>query len=191
MSKPMEPSRSIDGSGFNLRYPDTSDTSRLVEFAARVYYETFAAVNTPENMQAYLQGAFTTEQFSAEMADPAAVFLLAERGAHLCGYAKLLPGLPPECVTGENPIELVRLYVDRSWHGSGLASIMMEACLAEARQRGFKTMYLGVWEKNFRAQSFYRKWGFERVGEHIFQMGDDPQTDWWMTRPLKQATHLQ
>jgi diamine N-acetyltransferase len=184
MSKPMEASRRIDGSAITLRHPDAGDTDRLVEFAARIYYETFASVNTPENMQAYLQSAFTAEQFKEEMADPGAVFLLAESGGHLCGYAKLLSGMPPECVTGENPIELVRLYIDSSWHGSGLASIMMEACLAEARQRGFKTMYLGVWEKNFRAQRFYRKWAFEHIGEHVFQMGDDPQIDWWMTRPL-------
>lgn len=180
----MEPSGRMNVSAVTLRHPVTGDTDRLVALAARTYYETFAAVNTPENMQAYLQSAFTAEQFKAEMADPDALFLIAESGARLCGYAKLLHGLPPECVTGENPVELVRFYLDRSWHGSGLASIMIEACLAEARQRGFKTMYLGVWEKNFRAQSFYKKWGFERVGEHIFQMGDDPQTDWWMTRQI-------
>ena len=45
-------------------------------------------------------------------------------------------------------------------------------------------MFLGVWEHNPRAQAFYRKWGFERVGEHVFQMGDDPQIDWWMVRTL-------
>ena len=60
----------------------------------------------------------------------------------------------------------------------------MEACLAEAKSAGFKTMYLGVWEKNLRAGAFYRKWNFVRVGEHTFQMGDDPQVDWWMMRPL-------
>ena len=45
-------------------------------------------------------------------------------------------------------------------------------------------MYLGVWEKNLRAQAFYRKWKFSRVGEHVFYMGDDPQIDWWMTRAI-------
>jgi GNAT superfamily N-acetyltransferase len=155
-----------------------------VELAARIYYETFAAVNTPENMKAYIDSAFTPSQFASEMADPRAVFLIAESDGRLCAYAKLLVDRPPKCVTGEAPVELVRFYLDLSWHGSGLASTLMEACLAEARQRGFKTMYLGVWEKNFRAQRFYRKWDFVRVGEHIFQMGDDPQVDWWMMRAV-------
>lgn len=180
----MEPSGSRTGAAITLRHPAADDLDRLLEFAARTYYETFAPVNTPENMQAYMQTAFTPAQFKSEMADPLAVFLLAESGGRLCGYAKLLPGLPPQCVSGENPIELVRFYIDRSWHGSGLASMLMEACVAMARERGFKTMYLGVWERNFRAHSFYKKWSFERVGEHIFPMGDDPQVDWWMTRPI-------
>jgi hypothetical protein len=41
-----------------------------------------------------------------------------------------------------------------------------------------------VWERNFKAQAFYRQWGFERFGEHVFQMGDDAQTDWLLKRKI-------
>jgi ribosomal protein S18 acetylase RimI-like enzyme len=61
---------------------------------------------------------------------------------------------------------------------------LLDRCLTDAKRQGYKTMYLGVWERNDRAIAFYRKWDFVRVGEHIFQMGDDPQVDWWMMRPL-------
>jgi GNAT superfamily N-acetyltransferase len=135
-------------------------------------------------MQAYLQSAFTLPKLTAELHDSRAIFILAEAEGRLSAYAKLLPDKPPDCVRGEGPIELVRFYVDQPWHGTGLASDLMGLCLSEAKQRGFKTMYLGVWEKNFRAQAFYRKWEFARVGEHIFQMGDDAQTDWWMARSI-------
>jgi ribosomal protein S18 acetylase RimI-like enzyme len=166
------------------RHAVFGDAPALVELAWQTYYETFYAVNTPENMQAYLSGAFTLPQFQADLRNPAVVIQLAETDGHLIGYAKLVAGKVPECVGGDKPIELERLYIDRQWHGSGVAATLMDRCLTEARDRGFKTIYLGVWEKNLRAQAFYRKWGFERVGEHIFQMGDDPQIDWWMTRPL-------
>lgn len=167
-----------------FRHAVAEDAETLLEFAARIYYQTFASSNTPENMQSYLDTAFTLPKFQAELSDPRAIFILAEVEGHLTGYAKLLPDKAPVCVRGDAPIEMVRFYIDLPWHGSGLASALMELCLSEARQRGFKTIYLGVWEKNFRAQAFYRKWNFIRVGEHIFQMGDDPQTDWWMTRPI-------
>jgi ribosomal protein S18 acetylase RimI-like enzyme len=47
-------------------------------------------------------------------------------------------------------------------------------------------MWLGVWTKNFRAQEFYRKFGFTKCGEHVFVLGSDPQTDWVMSRSLKE-----
>ena len=135
-------------------------------------------------MQAYLESAFTVPQLTTELNGPEAIWVLAEVEDELAAYAKLFPGEVPECVRGDSPIELVRFYVDQRWHGSGVASKLMETCLNEARQHGFATMYLGVWEKNFRARAFYRKWHFERTGEHLFQMGDDPQTDWWMSRAI-------
>jgi GNAT superfamily N-acetyltransferase len=161
------------------------DAELLLEFAARTYYETFAALNTPRNMQAYMTMAFNPTQFKKEFDDPQATFLLAEIDSKLAGYAKLLTGETPQCVTGDAPIELVRFYIDLPWQGSGLASALMKECLGLAKQKGFKTLYLGVWEKNERAKAFYGKWDFQRVGQHIFHMGDDPQVDWWMMRHIQ------
>jgi ribosomal protein S18 acetylase RimI-like enzyme len=169
----------------HIRRAELSDAEQLVELASRTYYDTFAPVNTPENMQAYISSAFTVPQFRAELNEPKAAFYVAEVDGSLGGYAKLLTCPPPECVTGPSPIELVRLYVDRPWQGTGVAGKLIERCIADAKRQGRQTMYLGVWEHNQRAIAFYRKWGFVRVGEHIFQMGDDPQTDWWMVRSIE------
>jgi diamine N-acetyltransferase len=180
----MRSARHINNTEIVFRHALAEDAETLLEFASRTYYETFAPMNTPQNMRAYMAGAFTLPQFREELSDPRAIFILAEVEGKLAGYAKLLPDKAPDCVAGESPIELVRFYVDQLWHGSGLASALMEVCFDEAKQCGFKTIYLGVWEKNLRAQAFYQKWNFVRVGEHTFQMGDDPQVDWWMLRSL-------
>lgn len=161
-----------------------ADLATLLEVATRTFYDAFAATNTPENMQAYMSTAFTLEQFRQELADPNSTFLLAELAGRAVGYAKLIRNEVPECVTEPNAIELSRLYVDQNVLGAGIGPALMQHCFAFAREAGFQAMFLGVWEHNPRAQAFYRKWGFERVGEHIFQMGDDPQTDWWMMRLL-------
>jgi GNAT superfamily N-acetyltransferase len=170
--------------GIVFRRALAADAELLLEFAARTYHETFAPLNTPANMQAYMTTAFNPSQFEEEFNDPDATFLLAEIENQLAGYAKLLADQAPPCVTGEASVEIVRFYIDRPWQGSGLASALMEACLDEAKQGGFNTVYLGVWEKNERAKAFYRKWDFERVGQHVFHMGDDPQIDWWMMRRI-------
>jgi ribosomal protein S18 acetylase RimI-like enzyme len=83
-----------------------------------------------------------------------------------------------------NPVELVRLYVLREWLGRGVGEALMRACVDEARRAGHATIWLGVWERNGRAQAFYRKWNFRAVGEHVFQLGYDPQKDILMQRAV-------
>ena len=65
----------------------------------------------------------------------------------------------------------------------------MDAAIDAARARGAQTLWLGVWERNPRAVAFYAKYGFARVGEHTFVLGDDWQTDWVFSRPLTPDPH--
>ena len=167
-----------------IRQAVAADLETLLVVATRTFYDAFAATNTPENMQAYMSAAFTPEQFQQELADPQSTFLLAELAGQPVGYAKLIRSEVPECVAEPKSIELSRLYVDQNVLGAGIGPALLQHCFALAREAGFQAMFLGVWEHNPRAQAFYRKWGFERVGEHLFQMGDDAQTDWWMMRKL-------
>jgi GNAT superfamily N-acetyltransferase len=128
--------------------------------------------------------SFNVAQQTAELEDPASTFLIAEVDGHAAGYARLHAGEPAKGVEGANPVELVRLYVSRDWLGRGLGEQLMRACIDEARQAGHETIWLGVWERNARAQAFYRKWNFRTVGEHIFPLGSDLQRDIVMERPL-------
>jgi ribosomal protein S18 acetylase RimI-like enzyme len=64
--------------------------------------------------------------------------------------------------------------------GKGVGRELMAAAIREAGQRGCDSVWLGVWEKNPRAIAFYKKWGFQEVGSHVFQLGDDLQTDFIM-----------
>ncbi|MFZ0062387.1 MAG: GNAT family N-acetyltransferase [Pyrinomonadaceae bacterium] len=167
-----------------IRQGTLQDAVLLAELGARTFSETFAGDNTPENMAAYLAAAFTPTQLAADLADPRCVFLIAENDGTAVGYAMLRNGTAPEQVTGERPIELVRLYVSRASLGSGVGAALMQACIEVSRQRGHETIWLGVWEHNVRAQAFYRKWNFQEVGTHVFQLGEDAQTDLVMQRKI-------
>ena len=167
-----------------IRRAETTDADLLAELGRRTFEETFAVDNTRENMDAYVASAFSVAQQTAELADPASTFLIAEVDGVAAGYAKLHAGELAEGIEGAKPIELVRLYVSRDWLGRGVGEALMRACLDHARSDGYETIWLGVWERNARAQTFYRKWEFRAVGEHIFQLGSDPQRDIVMERAL-------
>lgn len=167
-----------------VRRAQASEAELLAELGARTFSETFAADNTPEDMAAYLAASFSTEKQAAQLADPHSTFLVAEIDGAVTGYAQIQTGDVPACVTGSKPIELVRLYASKEWLGRGVGHELMRACVNEARGAGHQTIWLGVWERNDRAQTFYRKWGFRVVGEHAFLLGSDLQNDLIMERQI-------
>ena len=167
-----------------IRSATTADAATLNELGVSTFRETFDGTTSPENMAAYMSVAFTIEALAAELTDPKSTFFIVEINHEAIAYLKLYDGGAPDCVSDPHAIELARLYVRQKFIAQKIGALLMQKALDEARHKGCKTIFLGVWEHNERAKIFYHKWGFKRVGEHIFQMGDDPQIDWWMERKL-------
>lgn len=168
-----------------VRPATPADAALLAELGERTFRETFAADNRPQDLEAYLAASFSPARQAVELAEARSTFWIAELDGVAIGYAQLRAGEPPPCVHGERPIELVRLYVAKPWLGRGVGELLMRTCVETSRGSGWRTMWLGVWERNVRAQAFYRRWQFSAVGDHVFQLGSDPQRDLLMERALK------
>jgi GNAT superfamily N-acetyltransferase len=166
-----------DNSAVTIRVADAADAAVLADLARRTFYDTFAHNNDPDDMALYLQSAYSVEIQSRELADPGITTLLVEADGRAVAYAQIRADHVPPCVEGPDPIELWRFYVDREWHGQGIAQRLMARVRQVARERGARALWLGVWEKNDRARAFYAKCGFIDAGDHIFLFGTDPQTD--------------
>lgn len=61
-------------------------------------------------------------------------------------------------------MEVLNLAVGPNWRRRGYASALLNAALAECRERGFKAVFLEVRESNQRAIAFYKKHGFAQSG---------------------------
>ncbi len=169
-----------------IRRGTLDDAETLAPLAIKIFNDAFAdnPLNKPEDMRTYIAEAFSLEQTGRELTDDNLIFFIAEIGGEMVGYAKLQENSSEESVSDDNPIELARLYVLKDYHGRRIAEKLMNECFNLAKRKNYQTMWLGVWEHNFRAQKFYKKIGFEKVGSHIFQLGSDPQTDWVMEKKL-------
>jgi len=170
-----------------VRHATLDDAKSLARLAEQTFRDTFGPLNTAENMTLFCQSAYGESIQTAEIANPNMVTLLVEHQAELIGYAQLHWGEPPACVTAERPGEIQRFYVQSGWHGKGIAQTLMNACIAEMQQKGTDVVWLGVWENNPKAIAFYKKVGFAAVGEHVFPLGNDPQRDIVMARPVVAA----
>jgi len=166
------------------------DAATLAEFAARNFRDAFAANNRPEDIEIHLAGSYSPEKQLAELLDPNITTLLVEVEGQLAGYAQVRAEPVPPCVLGPAPIELGRFYVDRPWHGHGVAQALMQEAVDTAARRGAKTLWLGVWERNARARAFYGKVGFVDVGGQDFLLGTDTQADRVMALDLSRRQPL-
>ena len=169
-----------------IRIATEKDAELLADLSRRTFYDSFAQQNTAENMDLFMNTQFTREQLIEEVGVPGNTFLLAYLDDELAGYVRLCENQPPsELAAAAAPaIELVRIYSEQHTIGKGVGKALMQYCLQLARDKNKEWIWLGVWEHNRRAIDFYTKWGFEKFGEHIFLVGDDPQTDWWMKRKV-------
>jgi ribosomal protein S18 acetylase RimI-like enzyme len=157
-------------SGIVYRRAISADASALAAFAARTFTETFGHLYPPEDLAAFLAAKYGADIQAREIAEPETTYTLALRCDEIVGYCQLgAYELPIACE--DRPLEIHRLYVDASVKGAGVARALMDDALAQARARGATSLWLSVWENNARAQAFYRRYGFEHVGEHKFMVG--------------------
>jgi GNAT superfamily N-acetyltransferase len=173
-----------DEGAFRIRRSEPADAPALADFAARMFADTFGPYNRPEDMAAHLADRFGVHQQAGEIADPKILTFLVEAEDRLIGYTQIRRIPPPGCVTGEEPVELGRFYVDRPWQGRGLAQRLMAVVWEAAKGLNGRTLWLGVWEGNPRAIAFYEKCGFRDVGSQEFLLGADLQTDCVMVADL-------
>ncbi|MCE2894971.1 MAG: GNAT family N-acetyltransferase [Flammeovirgaceae bacterium] len=167
-----------------IRLSTLEDTAAMREVAISSYDDTFADSNTPENMESFFTESYSLSKLQDEYYEPLSVLYLACDGEKVVGFLRLRVNDEVKNEIGENTIELQRLYIDTAYHGKQIGKHLMEKALIYARENHYDWIWLGVWERNFNAQHFYDKWGFEKFGEHIFQMGDDPQIDWLLKKKL-------
>jgi GNAT superfamily N-acetyltransferase len=176
--------KSAPPAGLRIRRATAADAALISSLGAQTFVTSFGAQNTQENIALHLAKAYGDGVQQRELADAAYTYLIVEMDGSPAGYACVKDGEAPECVTGPAPVEVLRFYVLQEFHGTGVAQALMDACAADARARDGRTLWLGVWDQNPRAIRFYTKWGFVDVGGQTFMLGDDPQQDRVLARPL-------
>ncbi len=173
-------------SEIKIRRSTIEDAEMLADLAYKTFWDAFHdhPKNAPEDLADYMQKAFNLETIRQELNEANSIFLIAEIEQEIAGYAKIILGNIEAGITGDNPIELNRLYSKQEFLGKGVGAKLMEECFRIAVENDCDVMWLGVWEFNPRAQAFYRKYGFREVGKHVFQLGADAQIDLLMQKEL-------
>lgn len=169
----------------DIKKATIKDIEQLQKIGRQTFFETFSAGNTEKNMKEYLEKGFSIEKLTAELSDENSEFYFAELGNNIIGYLKLNSGQSQTELKDSKALEIERIYVLKEFQGKKVGQLLYHKAMQIARQINADYLWLGVWEENPRAISFYKKNGFVEFDKHIFKLGDDEQTDIMMKLQLK------
>ncbi|WP_309621383.1 GNAT family N-acetyltransferase [Novosphingobium sp.] len=161
-----------------LRAATPADIPALSALAIDAFKAKFAALYSAEDLATFLAEALEQGPVAAEMANPARVYQLAEVDGRLMGFAKI--GLTcgfPDHARGHKAMELKQLYTAADATGMGIGGALMDWAMAQFAARGADEAQISVYSENLGAHRFYERYGFEKVADITFKVGEqlDPE----------------
>jgi hypothetical protein len=161
-----------------------ADAEVLLAYSKKTFYDFFAHLNEPVNMEAYSVVAFTLQNMLEQINNPDSEFYFAMYEYDIAGYLKLNFNCAQTEFRDKNALEVERIYVSGEHHGKRIGKQLLDFATNIARSKQFEYVWLGVWEHNTKAIGFYEHNGFKVCGSHEFLLGDDKQTDLLMKKVL-------
>lgn len=162
------------------------DVPVLSKIAQQTFFDTFTGTCTEADMQFFLHEYLNEERLAVEIAQEKNFYFFAEINNQPIAYIQFMEDYTSFPMMKKwKALELKRIYVLEEYLGKGIAQKLLDFILEHAHQNQYEVVWLGVWEKNYRAQKFYEKYGFIDSGHtHDFPIGNTPQTDKWLWKFL-------
>lgn len=159
-----------------IRRAMPQDAPALHELAAATFPLASPPDTDPADNQAFIATHLSEGRFREYVGDPHRILFLALLDHEPAGYTMLVTGEPyatdvARVVTHRPTVELSKIYVRPEHHRSGLATELMATSLRAAALTGARSVWLGVNQRNDRANRFYEKQGFRIVGTKHFLVG--------------------
>ena len=190
-----------------------ADVEAIAKIGASTFSITYGHSIPAEHLQAYLEKTYTPAAISNEIASKKNKFFIARlnpspaiESGEVVGFIQMKLGTTEPCIPPYVPIcELHRIYVAPDHLGGGIGQLLVDRGLNWARDQLLDPdmrvkvtvnvinenlkesragVWLGVWEGADRAQRFYQRLGFERLGTHDFIIGDMTHKDFVMVKWL-------
>ncbi len=168
---------------WTIRSCTPADADALGLVGAATFLETFAGVLDGQAIVAHCAQAHDPDRYHQLLGLGCRIWI-AEIEPDACpiGYVVAGPCLLPISRPGE--LDVKRIYVLNRWHGQGVGKALMAKAVDYARSDHQERLIVGVYKGNARAQDFYQRWGFGKIGERTFSVGPKQYEDFVYALPL-------
>ena len=166
-----------------LRAPVLEDAPALARFGRDSFVAKFGYLYSPENLSRFLDETHSAANVAREIADPGMAIRVVEENGALIGMCKLLlDSSLKEHGTALCPLEIKQLYTAPTRTGQGIGAALMDWAMEFARTHGADEVQLSVWSENFGAQRFYQRYGFQKIADIDFWVGDHRDEEFLFAR---------
>ena len=166
-----------------LRPATIDDAGAVARLATEAFVAKFGHLYRDQDLNVFLAQAMSERAFTADLQNPDRAIMLAERSGEPVAFAKVsyVCGFP-EHARGQRPMELKQLYTAPTSTGGGLGTALMAWVLSDLTARGADEIQLSVYAENVDAHRFYQRFGFEKVADITFQVGEHIDHDFLLAR---------
>ncbi|MFN4020179.1 MAG: GNAT family N-acetyltransferase [Erythrobacter sp.] len=150
-----------------------ADAPALAALGRETFITAFGHLYRPQDLAAFLEQVHSPATVAGEIADSECTHCLVEHAGQLVAYCKLRrPGHYAALSAARNPLELGQLYALPQYTGQGIGAKLMDWALGQARAGGHDAVLLSVYSENYGAQRFYQRYGFAKIADITFQVGE-------------------
>jgi len=163
---------------------DSTNIDALIHIAEKTFRAAYAHLSKPEDIDAYISAAFSSEKLLRELSHSDSDFYFAMIDDEPAGYLKLNYNNAQTEFKDHDGMEIERLYVLPGRQRQQIGQRLLTFALQQAIEKQMRYVWLGVWEINHKAISFYERNEFKITGRHTFPFGDEKDADLLMRRDL-------
>ena len=157
-----------------IRLAREEDAQFIALLGRITFTETFGHFFRDQNdLIDYYNYTFSVQKIEDGMKKQNNIFWIAFVNQLPVGYAKLKLNSKSEFIDSKDVCQLQKIYVLKDFLSKRIGFELQGSLLKKAKELGFSKVWLSVLNSNERAINFYKKTGFEKIGNHDFQIGKE------------------
>ena len=168
----------------DIRLATKSDVAELSALSSQVFLSAYGDAAPEQDIASHVESYFSEAVVGTEMQRDDVSYLMAIDGLRCAGMLKMREAHLPEVLRGQSVVEVQQLYVSLNFQRRGVGGLLLDAAVAETRDRGINGIWLSVWADADWAMNFYTRYGFTSLAQVPFMMADTEFVDHVMWMPV-------
>ncbi|AOT08122.1 GNAT family N-acetyltransferase [Pseudoalteromonas luteoviolacea] len=165
------------------RVATLNDSANIAALSAQVWLHNYSTEGINTAISGYVLSEFTSQNIAKQLNADDYKYIVSEHDGNLTGLVSL--DFSSTCpITETKAPELDRLYIQEPFTGQGLGSKLLVAAINDCKNLGHRSLWLTVNHKNARARAFYKRHGFEEIGETYFVLNKEQHLNYVLSKSI-------